>query len=231
MIIVAKKRTVLIVLLIIVIVALSVGTSVIVAAATSPHKKFVVLIDPGHGGRDFGVTGVNGTKESEFNLAMANDLKKFLMEANFEIVLTRKNAEGLYGDAQDNFKRKDMQERKRIVNKENPDIIISIHANKFPDKSRRGAQVFYDQFNEGGKAMAESVQSSLNTLNKKHADRAFSALSGDYFMLKCSHNPSIIIECGFLSNAEDEKLLNDEEYRYELSFAIYSGIVTFLETL
>lgn len=231
MIIVAKKRTVFIALLIVVIAIVGVGTGVIVASAASSHKKVVVLIDPGHGGRDYGVTGAGGTKESEFNLAMSNELKKFLTEANFEVVLTRNSSEGLYGDTKDNFKRKDMLERKRIVNKVNPDIIISIHANKFPDKSRRGAQVFYDQFNEGGKSLAESVQCGLNTLNIKHADRSFSALSGDYFMLKCSHNPSIIVECGFLSNVEDEKLLNEEQYRYELSFAIYSGIITFLETL
>lgn len=231
MIIVAKKRTVFIIFLIIIVAAISVSTGVAVASSASPHKKIVVLIDPGHGGVDYGVIGGAGTKEAEFNLAMSNDLKTFLTGAGFEVVLTRKDNKGLYGDAKNNFKRKDMQARKQIVVKENPDIIISIHANKFPDKTRRGAQVFYDSYNEGGKLLAEGIQCSLNILNKQNLDKTFSALSGDYFMLKCSHNPSVIVECGFLSNNEDEKLLNQESYRYELSFAIYSGIVGFLETL
>lgn len=231
MIIVAKKRTVLIILLIVIIAIVGVGATVMAVHTVSPQKKYVIVIDPGHGGIDYGVVGSNGTKESEFNLAMSSDLKMFLVSADFEVVLTRKDNNGLYGEQTDNFKRKDMQMRKQIIVEQNPDMIISIHANKFPDKNRRGAQVFYDSLNEGGKALAQGIQSNLNLLNLEHVERTFSALSGDYFMLKCSNSPSVIIECGFLSNAEDEMLLNQESYRKQLSFAIYSGIIAFLETL
>ncbi len=231
MILVAKKKTVFIVIMIIVIAAISVGAGVLAATNISPKTTYKIVIDPGHGGIDNGVVGQSGTKESEFNLQMAKELKNFLTQAGFEVILTREDSGGLYGDAKDNFKKKDMQARKNIVVKNNPDMIISIHANKYPDRNRRGAQAFFDIHNEGGKALANNIQSGLNSLNTQYVERSFTALSGDYFMLKCSHVPSVLIECGFLSNTEDEKLLNSSEYRLEMAFSIYSGIIGFLETI
>ena len=231
MILVAKKKTVFIVMLIIIIAALSVGAGVLVASSVSPKTSYKIVIDPGHGGVDKGVVGQGGTKESEFNLLMAKELKSFLNQAGFEVILTRENSDGLYGDTSDNFKKRDMLARKNIIINNNPDMIISIHANKYPDRNRRGAQAFFDAHNDGGKVLASNIQCGLNALNTQYVERSFSALAGDYFMLKCSHVPSVLIECGFLSNNEDEKLLNSAEYRLELAFSIYSGVVGFLETL
>lgn len=198
-------------------------------AAATPLGRPIVVLDAGHGGIDRGVTGRGGLTEAEFNLDMAYLLKGVLEEGGFSVVLTRTGREGLYGDDADNFKRADMKKRKEIVQSVDPDLFLSIHANKFPSSERRGAQVFFDDFNPAGKALAESIQQEVNRLNEKYVGRTFAALSGDYYMLKCTHAPSALIECGFLSNEEDEKLLSDKSYCLLLSEAIYAGMVGLLE--
>ncbi len=226
---VLSKKVLLAIILTIVVIAVFVlgGYGVAHTISSSPATEYVVVLDPGHGGIDGGVVSESGYRESEFNLDMAKELRMFLEGAGFRVVLTREDDGGLYGDEGGNKKRADMAERKKRIEESNPDFVVSIHANKYPSKDRRGAQVFFDQFNDGGKSLATAVQSGLNVLNEEKVGRSFSPLAGDYFMLKCSTVPSIIVECGFLSNAEDEKLLSDEKYRRELAFAIYSGIVTY----
>ncbi len=226
-----RKKTLVAVVLSLAFIGLCVGGGIGLAAATtaSPSVKPIVVIDAGHGGIDNGVVGSSGLKESDFNLKMSLDLAEFLQNAGFCVVMTRTDENGLYGDGDGNFKKADMAARKKIIVENAPDIVISIHANKYPnDAKRRGAQVFYDAMSEGGKALATGIQAGLNGLNSDYVGRSFAALAGDYFMLKCTKNPSVIVECGFLSNAEDEKLLQDNDYRQKLAFAIYSGVVGFL---
>lgn len=227
---VCKKKTLIAIILCIAVCAVCVGGGIGIAAAASgkPAARPLIVVDPGHGGIDYGVTGKEGTKESEFNLEMSFVLKELFESAGFGVVMTRTDENGLYGDADDNFKRADMAARKKIIQDSAPDLVISVHANKFPGEDRRGAQVFYDGFNENGKRLADFIQSGLNSLNTQYVGRTYSALKGDYFILKCSLAPSVIVECGFLSNSEDEKLLNDAEYRKKLAFAVYSGAVGYL---
>ena len=198
------------------------------ARTSRPEKRVTVVLDAGHGGIDAGVTGKSGLKESDFNLDMAFRLKEKMEKEGFFVVLTRENEKGLCPDDEPKFKREDMRKRKEIVQKTSPDLLISIHANKFPSADRRGAQVFFDDFNLSGKELARSVQERFNGLNEKYVGRRFAALGGDYFVLKCTHAPSVIAECGFLSNSEDEKLLCDPGYREELAEAIFDGAVDFL---
>ena len=171
-----------------------------------------VVVDAGHGGRDGGGVGSAGVKESDINLAMARLLKSRLEEANYRVVMTRENENAL-----SNIKRIDMQMRKEIILSSSPLTVISLHVNRFSDSARRGVQVFYDD-TKVGKDFAEAMQAHLNkTVNAKYGGRDdYEAIAGDLFITKCAPVPSIIIECGFISNAEDEKLLLDEAYRKEL---------------
>lgn len=228
-----RKKTLIAIFLCIAVLGFGIFGGIRLASITtvSPLNKPVIVIDAGHGGIDNGVVGPAGTKESDFNLAMSLELAQFLNDAGFKVVMTRIDENGLYGDSMDNFKRRDMEARKKVITDNNPDFVVSIHANKFPGDSRRGAQVFFDEFSESGKALAGDIQTGLNSLNKEYVGRSFDALAGDYYMLKCTQNPSVIVECGFLSNAEDEKLLCNAEYRKELGFAIYSGIVAYLASV
>lgn len=190
-------------------------------------NSITVVIDAGHGGIDNGVVGVKtGIKESELNLSITKKLQNILLDAGINVVLTRNSNAGLYGVATKNLKKKDMEKRKNIINSANPTLVISVHMNKYSMSSRRGAQVFYKDGDEKSKAFAESVQRQLNELSG--SERDFSALTGDYYILKCSSVPSIIAECGFLSNENDEALLITEEYQKEVAYTIFKGIIEYL---
>lgn len=189
--------------------------------------KVKIVLDAGHGGIDGGVTGINTLiKESELNLIIVKKLEKYLIGSGFSVVLTRSSDAGLYGIATKNRKKKDMQRRSEIINKVKPSLVVSIHMNQYSLSTRRGAQVFYKQNDESGKKLANCVQDSFN--NMENSARNCSALVGDYYILNCSQYPSIIAECGFLSNPEDEALLITEEYQEAISYAIFKGIVEFL---
>ena len=189
--------------------------------------KVKIVLDAGHGGIDGGVTGINTLiKESELNLIIVKKLEKYLIGSGFSVVLTRSSDAGLYGIATKNRKKKDMQRRSEIINKVKPSLVVSIHMNQYSLSTRRGAQVFYKQSDESGKKLANCVQDSFN--NMENSARNCSALVGDYYILNCSQYPSIIAECGFLSNPEDEALLITEEYQEAISYAIFKGIVEFL---
>ncbi len=196
------------------------------SAKASAPVPFTVVLDAGHGGIDPGVLGMNtGTKESDINLAIVKILEKYFSEAGFRVVLTRKNEGGLYGLPTGGYKRRDMQKRKDVIEKTAPNAVISVHQNNFvSDRSRRGGQVFFKPGDAEGAALAQAVQQQLNGLSGGD----YSALRGDYFMLNCTHYPSVIAECGFLSNAEDEALLVTEEYRRKVAYAIFKGTLAWL---
>lgn len=225
-----NKRTVIIVSVFI-IIAIAFG---ICFDALSSHpagsaeiKVAKVVLDAGHGGIDGGVTGVtSGIRESELNLDVVKKLEKYLVDAGMVVVLTRSTDAGLYGIASGNLKRKDMEKRKDIINNASPTLVVSVHMNKYSLSTRRGAQVFYKENDDSAKILANCVQESFNSM--EGATRKYSPLSGDYYILNCSTYPSIIAECGFLSNPQDEALLLTDEYRDAVAYAIFKGIVNYL---
>lgn len=230
MIVVLKKKTLFltaIVLVVLLIAGVSAGVCVKAVKAANAMKKTVV-IDAGHGGSDRGVVGKGGTEEADKNLEIANKLKDLLSDAGFLVVMTRTKDEGA-DTPTGGFKQEDFRNRKETIEKANPDFVVSIHCNKFPQSDRRGAQVFYNKMSKEGKVFASCLQKSLNGLNAKHVGKTFTELAGEYYMLNCTQAPSAIVECGFLSNEEDEKLLNDDKYLEDLTYSIYGGIVEYLK--
>ncbi|MBQ4073204.1 MAG: N-acetylmuramoyl-L-alanine amidase [Clostridia bacterium] len=227
MFLVVDKRKLLIGIGIVLLVCIFGATAVALYCAV-PRKEYVVVIDAGHGGGDAGVVGSkSGVSEAEINLLVAFTLKKQLEERGVRVVMTREKKSVLedgIGSKSDDF-----EKRKSIINDNSPDLVISIHQNKFPDSTRRGAQVFYNVSSEQGKSLATAVQTSLNNLNQEKVGRSFSALKGDYYILNCSPYPSCIVECGFLSNPNDEELLLNAEYRENLSALIVKGTFAYLD--
>ena len=192
-------------------------------AAASPSDRFTVVIDAGHGGIDGGVSGITtGVKESELNLDIARKLKTKFDKSGAKTVMTRKTEAGLYGIYSKGFKRRDMQKRKQITLNAKADVFVSIHLNYYSSPSRRGAQVFYKIDEEKSKSLADIVQAELN--GGKEYERDYTALAGDYYVLNEADCAAILCECGFLSNAEDEKLLLTDEYRAEIAEKIFNGI-------
>ncbi len=196
----------------------------VVNASTSPNAKYTIVIDAGHGGIDFGSEGYAGSKESELNLSYAITLKRYCEDYGFKVVLTRKDANGLYDALASNKKKDDMKKRKQIIEKVNPDIVISIHMNSFAESYTRGAQVFYNNQSDNSKALADCIQKQF-TKNLVKARK--SSQAGDYYIVNCTRFPSVICECGFISNREEENLLNTEDYKNQVCYSILCGVISY----
>lgn len=196
----------------------------IVDFRVSKANGITIVLDAGHGGRDGGSVGVNGTVEKEINLEYVLRLKDKLVENGFTVVLTRKNDDGLYSPTAKNKKQSDMNERFKIIKKANPNLVVSIHMNSYTLPTARGAVTYYKAGDEASKQCADYIQKSLNT----YCDaRLQNGKVGDYYMLNCSYYTSILIECGFISNPEEEKLLNSYEYKDLIINSIYKGILLY----
>lgn len=199
------------------------------AVFSSVDVKMRIVLDAGHGGMDGGVTGkTTGVKESDLNLLLTLALKEELEDIGFEVILTRKTEAGLYDSATKGFKRRDMEKRKEIIQNSKANIVVSLHQNFYPSKTTRGAQVFYQKEDEHSKKLALCLQSALNGIYQKEKVKARNISFADYFILQCSTNPSVLIECGFLSSAEDEKLLLTPSFRQKLVSGMAQGILAFL---
>ncbi len=226
---VLKRRNILIisVLLVTAITFVICFSALTKTSAGADVTGITVVLDAGHGGIDGGVTGVKtGAKESEINLKIVKKLEGYLVGGGINPVLTRKTEAGLYGVAVKNLKRRDMEKRKEIILKSRPALVVSVHLNEFSVSSRRGAQVFYKAGDENSKLLAESLQSVFNQM--EGSVRSFSPLTGDYYILNCSTYPSVIAECGFLSNPEEEALLITDEYQDTIAYSLFKGIVKYL---
>ena len=208
-----------------IIIGVCAGFAVKEASAVNPNMPTVV-IDAGHGGIDNGVQGINSkTDEADINLAISRFLKGQFTAAGFNCVMTRTNEAGLYGDTSKGFKMRDMKKRKEIIENNDTDMVISVHQNFCPLPSRRGGTVFFDKDSECGKLLAQNIQRSLNEMQECVSKNE--ALAGDYYMLKCTSNPSVIVECGFLSNNDDEALLITAEYQKSIAYAIFKGAISY----
>lgn len=197
--------------------------------AAAQSLRLTIVIDAGHGGVDGGVVGTTtGAKESDINLSISRLLQRKFEEAGFLVVQTRPTEAGLYDVATAGYKRRDMEKRAEIIKKNTPAIMVSVHQNFFSQVSRRGAQVFYREDSELSKTLACLVQTSLNSMPE--CVKKTSALAGDYFVLNCSDTPSVIVECGFLSNPQDEALLIGKAYQEKIAAAIASGVLSFLSS-
>ena len=203
-----------------------ISEAVAVSSEDAPSIGYTIVIDPGHGGLDPGSIGrVTKVKEAEINLTISNLLVNLLKQVGITCVLTRTNENGLYGLYSANYKKRDMAKRKEIIEKTKPNMVLSVHMNSFTNTKLRGAQVFYDKTSDISRQLALSIQQFF-TNELPASDKGVSV--GDYFMLKCTDAPSVICECGFLSNAEDEKLLLTPEYQTKVAGCIYKGVANFL---
>ena len=192
--------------------------------SASPVELYTIVIDAGHGGIDAGVLGVNtNVKESEINLSIAKKLAGLFSELGFTCVMTRESSAGLYGYIAPGHKKRDMHAREKIIKESKPSIVISIHQNKYSSPSRRGGQAFYKKGDKQGYSLAISIQRALNGV---YSDiKQYAPITGDYFILNVSPCPAVIVECGFLSNAKEEKLLCDSNYQSEITLVLLSGLI------
>ncbi len=186
-----------------------------------PAASKIIVLDAGHGGWDPGKTGSQGKNEAELNLAVTKKLAYFLEQGGATVYFTRADENAL-GEK----KGEDMAERKTVANDSGADLLISIHQNAFPSSSAKGAQVFYHKSSEAGKLLAEDIQASLKERADGENTRQAKA-NADYYVLRTTKIPAVLVECGFLSNGEEELRLNEEEYQERVAWAIYCGILEY----
>lgn len=193
----------------------------------SEREKFCVVIDVGHGGIDSGKVSQDGILEKDVNLAIAKKLKVLLEKEDVAVTLTRDSDCGLYQEGDSHKKVADLQNRCALIEKIKPDCTVSIHQNSFSSPEVRGAQVFYYGQSAEGEALAKLVQSSLIERADSENHRQAKA-NESYYLLKRTVSPTIIVECGFLSNPGEAARLVSEDYQNKIVWAIHMGVMEFL---
>ena len=199
--------------------------------ANSLTSKLIVL-DAGHGGEDGGTVGTNGIYEKELNLDMTEALDDYLRFAGFEVVQTRTEDVLLYDRNVDFRGRKkilDLVARYKIAEALMPDLFVSVHMNAFPDGRYSGLTVYYSPNNSKSYDAAEKIRADVVEKIQHDNRRELKKASSNIYLLNRLHCPSVLVECGFLSNEEECAKLSTEEYRHKLSLVLFSSISSFFD--
>lgn len=189
----------------------------------------IVVIDPGHGGADPGKIGINDSLEKDINLQISKKLGAYLRGNGYTVIFTR-TTDCMLGDAgASNKKTADLNARIDIMEQQQVDFVISIHQNSYPDQQVHGAQCFYYHQSAEGKALAEYLQKALVKISDPENKRLAKA-NDNYYILKNSSCPVVIVECGFLSNPEEAELLTTDSYQNKIALSIATGIDSYLRS-
>lgn len=191
------------------------------------ERKYAVVLDAGHGGEDPGKVGINGAKEKDINLAIAKKVKKYLEDQKITVYMTREEDCMLAEPGSTNKKVEDMKERVEIINDSQANLAVSIHQNSYQEEVIKGAQVFYYSHSQEGQKDAIIMQNALLELDASNTRKAKE--NDTYYILKRTEIPTIIVECGFLSNQEEADLLVTEAYQEDVAKSIVKGIITCFE--
>lgn len=223
-----------IVILIIFTFILSLSTFIIRHQSTDVFSNELtkkIIIDAGHGLPDGGAIGMNGTIESTINIKIARIVEKKLIKKGYTVIMTRTGEDSITqeGESIASRKKSDMKKRLEIINNNDADMFVSIHMNKFTDSRYRGAQVIYSGNFEESSFLASLIQQQLHTLPDNKSKRSSLKAPSSIFLLKNAEIPAVIVECGFLSNFEEEELLNSPEYQLSLAKAVTKGIENYYE--
>ncbi len=200
----------------------------VLAESTPIIREYCVIIDPGHGGVDGGATSCSGRLESVYNLEIAKRLNDLLCLLGHDTRMLRTEDISIYtkGETIAQKKVSDLKERVRIVNETENALLLSIHQNNFTDRRYRGAQVFYGS-SEGSQELAKTLQTAFVSTLNPGSNRKCKKSDGVYLMdhIQCT---GVLIECGFLSNAEEEAKLRDPSYQQQLCCVIAATVSQYI---
>ena len=200
-----------------------------ISTVSLPASGKTIVIDAGHGVPDEGAQSSNGTTEAETNLKIALKLQNLLEQSGCTVILTRSDENAIYDIDSKTLKQKkisDIKNRVKIGNESSADIFVSIHLNKIPQSQYDGWQTFYKEGSEDGARFAKTIQENLNKTIQKENNRIAKTIDKIY-IIKHVEIPTTIVECGFLSNPDEEKLLLEDEYQNKLAWGIYNGIIDY----
>ena len=221
----------LIVVAVLICVDANIADSGIAEGVGQEVKITKVIIDPGHGGEDPGAIGTTGVYEKDLNLAIALVLKEELTAKGLEVILTREDDRMLYSESENikgMRKLSDLKNRCEVANRNPEALFVSIHMNTFGASEYSGLQVYYPKGSDESKMLASDVQSTVKEQLQGENHRTIKRGEGMY-LLDHVDSTAILVECGFLSNAEECQKLAEKEYQKQLSLSIACGIIKYIE--
>ena len=187
------------------------------------QTKKTVIIYPGHGGIDVGTIGIDGSLEKNINLSISLDLYDFLMVSGINTVLTRDGDYEMYRAGEQRTK-SDLYNRMDYINSVPNSILISIHQNHFENEAEWGTQVWYSPNDEISPTLADKILQSVKKNIQPENKRENKVSDNSYYILYKAQKPSVMVECGFVSNENENKRLQDKEYQRDMAYSILVGI-------
>lgn len=191
-----------------------------------------VIVDAGHGGFDGGASARDGTVEKDINLSIALKLRDVLDTLGYSVIMTRETDRDTADESEQTVRRKkvsDIKNRMKII-EENPDaLFVSIHQNHYGGEIYHGTQVFYSNNDPNSELLAKNIQQTVKALLQPQNERAVKKTGTEIFLLYHARIPAVMVECGFLSNAEEAKKLEDDGYQSTMALSIACGITNYLQ--
>lgn len=193
-----------------------------------------IIIDAGHGGEDGGASSAAGMLEKEVNLSVALSLQEMLEASGFQVIMTRSDDVDLGDKTLSSVRERkvsDLHNRMKIINDTPEAVVVSIHQNFFSEPQYSGAQIFYSVNHPESETLSEAIRSRIISLLQPQNTRESKPAGDSIYLLRNAECPAIIVECGFLSNPEEAEKLSDDQYRKQMAFSIYCGILDYYTTL
>lgn len=187
----------------------------------------LIIIDPGHGGEDGGTSSADGIIEKDINLSISRKLDILLTLCGYNTLMTRNEDKLIYSDSHESMRSKkvsDIRNRMSVIENNPESVFLSIHQNYFTQQKYNGAQVFYSPNNPESKLIADYIQKSVRESLQTGNERKTKKSGKEIYLLYHSKTPSVMVECGFMSNPTEAALLNDEEYQIKMSLVILNGL-------
>lgn len=208
--------------------ALQPRTALQTAGQTALTARRIFVIDPGHGGEDGGASSKSGMTESGLNLQISEKIYYLLKFSGNSCGMTRNRDVSIYSDGAETLRQKkvsDLKNRVSLVNQTKNGFLISIHQNYLPAPGVHGAQVFYNT-QPGAKETGLQIQQALNETVNLQRSKTAKAILPSIYLMKEIHRPGVLIECGFLSNAEEAEKLKQPSYQTLLAASVVSGVLS-----
>ena len=203
------------------------------ATVLVPQKYTTVIIDAGHGGEDGGASSASGLIEKDVNLDISLALRDMLSACGVRVIMTRTDDRLLYdrnADYRGRKKKLDLAARLAIANSTDNAIFVSIHMNSYTSPKYSGLQVWYSQNTPSSYTLAELVREANKIHLQPDNNRKTKAATSSIHLLHNATCPAVLVECGFLSNADEAALFETNEYRKKVAFMLFSSIIEFLNT-
>ncbi len=202
-------------------------------AGENVNKKVIVL-DAGHGGIDGGCVSVNGVAEKGINLSIVQTLRDCFDILGFDVVCTREDDRSIHDSGVEGIgkqKLSDMKNRLDIINRYDDALVLSVHQNQFVDERYSGAQMFYAKDNDDSRRLAECMKKQFVALLQPNNERETKPVGKEIYLIHNAKSPSVLVECGFLSNHDEAKLLESADYQKKVAFTILTGAQEYLLTM